>query len=341
MQRYSRNNLLRSIFELAERHGVDRSAILAEINLDPALAAELGAFVPSEKIIDAVEFAAVATQRNDFGLCLGSFNDHRTLGPVGVLVENCNTVAEAVAEGSRYLHLHNSALLYTLTPDQNRYAFRLQLDARGKYPPRHYVEALLTMFIRFCRLVIDDTWHPLLIQFEHEKVADGAAYWRTFGCDVMFGQKRNQVSVPFADFDQPIAKSNPRIKELVQQLLTDLDRQQAESLKTRIVSLLRPLLASGDATAPKIAELLSLPPRTLQRRLAEQGTSFQEILIETRCKLVEEFLMRPGMTVSELAPILGLSEVSAASRFIRRNFKQSANLIKRRTSQGGAATGGS
>ena len=328
MQRYGRNNFLRNVFELAEFYGFSRSKILSEIDLDPELAAELGAFVPSEKLIDAVEFAAIATQRNDFGLLLGSQNDHRSLGAVGVLAEHCSTVAEAVAEASRFLHLHNSALLYTLTPDQNRYAFRLQLDARGKYPPRHYVEALLTMFVRFCRLVINDDWRPLSIRFEHEKVADHAAYWRTLGCDVTFGQERNEVLAPMADFDQPIATSNPKIKGLVKRLLDDLSHEETGNLKTRVVSLLRPLLVAGDASAAKVAALMSLPPRTFQRRLAEQGTSFQEILIETRCKLVEEFLSRPGMTVSEMAPILGFSEVSAVSRFVRLHFKKPANALK-------------
>lgn len=328
MQRYGRNNMLRSIFELAESYGVSRSRILTEIDLDPALASELGAYIPSEKLIDAVEFAAIATQRNDFGLLLGSQNDHRTMGPVGVLVEHCSTVADAVAEGTRFLRLHNSALLYTLTPDQNRYAFRLQLDARGKYPPRQYVEALLTMFVRFCRIVIDDEWRPLSIQFEHEKAADSAAYWRTLGCDVSFGQERNQALAPMADFDRPIATSNPRVKDLVKRLLDDVSHEEAETLQTRVMSLLRPLLPAGQASATKVAAQLSLPPRTFQRRLAEQGTSFQKILIETRCKLVEEFLSRPGMTVSEMAPILGLSDVSAVSRFVRSHFEESANVIK-------------
>ncbi len=328
MQRLGRNTFLRNVFELAEFYGVSRSKILAEIDLEPALAAELGAFVPSEKLIDAVEFAAVATQRNDFGLLLGSQNDHRTLGPVGVLAEHCRTIAEAVAEATRFLHLHNSALLYTLTPNDNRYAFRLQLDARGKYPPRHYVEALLTIFVRFCRIVINDEWRPLSIRFEHQQAADRAAYWRTLGCDVTFGQERNEVLAPMADFDQPIATSNPRIKDLVQRLLDDQRHEEAENLKTRVVSLLRPLIAAGEASAANVAALMSLPPRTFQRRLAEQGTSFQEILIETRCKLVDEFLSRPGMTVSDMAPILGFSDVSAVSRFVRLHFKKPANALK-------------
>src|ERR1700687_5064886 len=80
MKQFGRNTLLRSIFERAAMDGVRRDEILAEIDLDPALANQPGAFIPSENIVDAVEFAAIATKRSDFGLELGGKQDHRTLG---------------------------------------------------------------------------------------------------------------------------------------------------------------------------------------------------------------------------------------------------------------------
>ena len=172
MKQFGRNTLLRSIFERAAMDGVRRDEILAEIDLDPALANQPGAFIPSENIVDAVEFAAIATKRSDFGLELGGKQDHRTLGPVWLLVEHCSSVAEAVAEGSRYLHLHNSALVYTLTADRNRYIFRFELRARGKYAPRHYVETMLMIFVRFCQLLLTPKWAPLGVTLEHDRIAE-------------------------------------------------------------------------------------------------------------------------------------------------------------------------
>ena len=195
MQQLGRNTLLRSIFELAELHGVKRSRILNDIGLEPALANQAGAFVDSSKLIDAVEFAAIATGRNDFGLLLGNSQDHRSLGPIGLLVEHCRSVAEAVAEGSRYIHLHNSALLYTLTLDNNEYVFRLQLGTRGKYAPRHYVEALLTMSVRFCRVMLGADWYPNSVLFRHQRMARKQTYESIFGSGVEFEEEMNALSV--------------------------------------------------------------------------------------------------------------------------------------------------
>ncbi|MEQ1754451.1 MAG: AraC family transcriptional regulator ligand-binding domain-containing protein [Micropepsaceae bacterium] len=335
MHPLGRNTLLRTIFDVAEIYGVDRNAILDEIELEPALADQPGALIASSKIIDAVEYAAIATGRDDFGLLLGSRQDHRLLGPIGLFVEHCKSVGEAVAEGGRYLYLHNSALLYTLTPGRENYVFRLQIGARGKYPPRQYVEALLTMCIRFCRVMLGAQWLPHGVLLEHQRMAGRAAYRRVFGDNIRFGQHMNALQAPRRDFDQRIGPSDPRIKQMVQRILEDLDQEYAENAPAMVASLLRPLLASGQATAAKLAARMSLTPRTFQRRLAEQRTSYKQILLETRIQIVKEYLPRSGMTVTKLAPILGFSDSTAASRFLREHVGRSATAIKAKSQQRG------
>ena len=335
MQQFGRNTLLRSLFEQAAIHGVRRQDILTEIDLDPALADQPGAFIPSEKLIDAVEFVAIASGRKDFGLHLGSTQDHRLLGPIGVLVEHCRSVSDAVAEGSRYLHLHNSALVYTLTAEKDRCQFRLQLRARGKYAPSQYVDALFMMFLRFCRLLLSPNWVPLAVSFEHERVAGQKDYRKYFGtADVRFGQPMNAVMSSKADFDRPIKAADPRIKAVIQNLLEELDRQHAESFAAKITTLIRPLLHSGNVTAPKVASLMSLTPRTLQRRLASHGTTFNSLLRDARIQLAQDYLPREDVTVTRLAQALGFAHVSSASRFLKENFGQPARDFRQATQKG-------
>ena len=104
--------------------------------------------------------------------------------------------------------------------------------------------------------------------------------------------------------------------------------RQSSTPSLRLALLIRPLLLKGDASASKVAALMSMPARTLQRRLAEQGTSFRRILTEIRLQLIDEFLTRKDVTLTEMAPVLGLSEVSAVSRFLRIHGNQSAKAAK-------------
>jgi len=329
VQERARNTLLRSIFDLAGRYGLSRDAILNEIELEPVLADQVGAFIGAEKLIDAVEFAAAATGQNDFGLRLGGQQNHRALGPIAVLIENCKTVEDAVAEGSRYLHLHNTALTYTLTKERSHYIFRLQIRANSTHPPRHYVEALLMMFVRFCQALIGPNWRPLGAVFEHSRMAKLSAYRSHFGADdIKFLQNMNAVLATRGDFDRPLKGANPRLKELVTDLLDDLDRQHNEDFSGTVRNLLRPLLQSGTATAAHIAGLMSLTPRTFQRRLSAQGTTFQKLLLETRIQLVRDYLPRKSMTVSKMTQLLGFADASGVSRFLRMHGLAKALKVK-------------
>lgn len=327
----TRNTILRNTVELASTLGVDAAAILNDIALDPALALQPGAFVPSEKVIDAVESAALRSGRRDFGLLLGSQNDHRTLGPVGVLAEHCSTVAEAVAEGSRFLHLHNSALLYSLTRSgRSQYMFRAQVATRGRYEPRHYIECLLTMFVRYCRLLLGPGWHPTSVHFEHERLADRITYQRFFRCPVKFNQDENAALAPVADFERKIERADPRIKEVTMRLLQELEREQAQNFTDRVALLARVLLPRGRASAEEVARLMSLSPRTFQRRLAEHDTTFKDILTRIRIELVHAYLDRDGIGLHEMSEILGLSEPSAVSRFLKETFGEGARALRHR-----------
>jgi len=329
----ARNTFLRTIIDYAGAFGIARADLLDEIDLDPALVEQPGAFIDASKLVDIVAYAALATGRRDFGMALGRQNDHRSLGPVGVLIEHCRTVAEAVAEGSRYLHLHNAALQYTLTPSVGTYAFRLQLNARGKYPPWQYVEMCLTMSLRFCRVMLGPNWSPNVVMVEHERQSERAVYRRTFGAPVEFAGAMNALIVDKADFDTKVDRQDPRIRHLIQKLLADLDREHEENIVAKITPVLRPLLSSGNASAARVADVMGLSPRTFQRRLAERGTTFQKVLRDLRLQLVREYLSRPDMTLTELAPILGLSEASAVSRFLRASggYKHHKRKEDRRT----------
>lgn len=313
----ARNTFLRTIVEYAETVGVRREDLLQEIDLDAALIDQPGAFIDAAKLIDAVAYAARASGRNDFGMMLGAQNDHRTLGPVGLLIEHCRTVVDAVAEGSRYLHLHNAALTYKIKREGANYAFRVGIGAQGRYDSAQYVELLLTMAMRFFRLMLGERWAPLYVTFAHRRQAGDLAYRRAFGAEVRFGEHANAVVAAKADFERKLPQGDPRIRRVVERMLDEIDREQSENIVAKLAPIMRPLLATGHAHAADVARVVQLSPRTLQRRLAEAGTSFQEVLDSVRLEIAREYLPRPGMTLARLAPIIGFSEASAVSRFLR------------------------
>lgn len=311
----ARSTLLPVIVAFAEKCGVPARDLLDEVELDPALIGHPGTVVESAQLIDAVAYAARASGQRDFGLKVAACDDPRALAPIGVLVDHCGTVAEALATAARYLHTHNNALNYELTADGSVYIYRLRLGAQGKYSSSQYVEMCLALCVRLCTFLADEAWRPEAVAFEHGREADPAAYRRAFRAPVRFAQDMNAFVARRADFDRPIDRNNPRVRDLLDALVDVLERERREDIVVKLAPVLRPLLATDDASAARAAKALGLSPRTLQRRLAACGTTFQKVLDEVRLQLVHEH--PPGTTLAELAPILGFSEASAVSRFLR------------------------
>ena len=96
-----------------------------------------------------------------------------------------------------------------------------------------------------------------------------------------------------------------------------LARLPSEGLSTRVVALLGEQLARGEPDRSELARRLHLSERTLQRRLAEEGRNYQQLLNDTRQQLAEQHLSTGDLPAAEIALLLGYSEPSVFFRAFR------------------------
>ncbi|MCA2215745.1 AraC family transcriptional regulator [Jidongwangia harbinensis] len=126
------------------------------------------------------------------------------------------------------------------------------------------------------------------------------------------------VTVTFTapDARRPFLTSNAAMWQVfdadLRRRLADLDR--AESTAERVRAVLHELLPAGRGSAVDVARRLALSGRTLQRRLAQEGTTFQDVLQRTRYALARHYLARPDITVAEIALLLGYDEPTSFYR---------------------------
>lgn len=85
-----------------------------------------------------------------------------------------------------------------------------------------------------------------------------------------------------------------------------------------VVAVLVDAVPRGRAELVYVARKLGVPTRTLQRRLRAAGTSWTRLLAETRRRTAEELLRDPGLTVEEVAVLLGYADASVFHRAFRR-----------------------
>ncbi|MFF5288209.1 helix-turn-helix transcriptional regulator [Paractinoplanes globisporus] len=130
------------------------------------------------------------------------------------------------------------------------------------------------------------------------------------------------VTVTFSALDarRPFLTANDEMWQFfepeLRRRLADLDRP--ESTTDRVRATLLELLPAGQPSAPAVARRLALSPRTLQRRLADEDTTFQAVLEQTRLSLARHYLDRPDVTIAEIAFLLGYDEPSSFYRAFHR-----------------------
>ena len=334
MQHFGRSIVVRSVLEIAGRNGVKGSEILRKLDLDLDAVNRPGSLVPSGKIVDAVHYAAITTGRNDFGLLLGERADHESFAAVAVAIAHCKTLGEVVIDAAHHALLLNSGVLFTYIQGHTHCSIRFQVLAASEYPSWQYSESMLLMMKRFFRLLAGPQWHPAQVQFEHDAISPKREYEQAFGCDVVFNQDKNAIVAPRKDFDAPFSISTSPVFSMVQTMLDNAAPQPEAALPARVALLVRPLLLSGQASAERVASLLNHTPRTFQRRLAGHGTSFKQIVYEVRVKIVEDHINHDSTTGEKLASLLGFSQASAASRFLKDHVGHSAREIKAKAKAG-------
>ncbi|WP_084658553.1 helix-turn-helix transcriptional regulator [Pseudooceanicola batsensis] len=180
---------------------------------------------------------------------------------------------------------------------------------------RQESELALTALKRHLQRVLGSGWRPVEIHFQHARPTNCGAHEATFNCPVLFGQQSDAIylgaraiGTPVKGFSEARGGRRP------------LQSRPVLSLKGRVMAEIRAELSAGYPKLEDVAEALGTSPWTLQRRLAKQGAVFSELVDETRRELTLIYLAEQHLGLSEVAEMLGYSELSAFSRVCRRWF---------------------
>jgi AraC-like DNA-binding protein len=156
---------------------------------------------------------------------------------------------------------------------------------------------------------------PVVVEYAFPEPANAAFYEQTFGCPVHFGRRHNVME--FSDSDlvdalTPAAQASPVLERLA--------HTAPPSFTARVQEILAAMLPKGPPHRDAVAARLMMSERTLQRRLAEEGTSFTSLVDDTRRELARQSLEAGDLSLKMLSFQLGFSEPSAFYRACKRWF---------------------
>ena len=159
--------------------------------------------------------------------------------------------------------------------------------------------------------------------FSHPEPSYAGLARDLFKCEVRYGQRWNGFSIPLEAIDRPLSTADPAsFEEAARICRLELEKRKGEGSMSGKV---RSALLEKQGRFPSLlvmARLFNLTPRTLHRRLVEEGSSFQAILEEVRHTLAVQYLMNGRLTIQEIAFDLGYSDQAN----FRRAFKRWENV---------------
>lgn len=308
---------LRPLVAALRATGVSAEALVLRAGVKPELLQDPAGRVPSSVFHGLWRDAVVRSGDPDLGLRAAACADVDAFDLLGYLGKTSATVGQAIRHLCRYTPLVSNAIELSLETDGSR--ARLAYVARLPVC-RALADFRVALLVRFARVIPRRPLAPLGVELSHARPADVSGYARFFGFVPEFRCERDVVILSAADLDVPLEGAD-------ESLSTILERQaghvvsmfpRADTFSSRVNRELASELGRGAVSLARVATRLGVTPRTLRRRLREEGTSPQQLLDSLRHKLALEYLVEQGRSVSEVALLLGFGDASALSKAFRR-----------------------
>jgi len=318
--------------------GVPIGPLLAEAGLKPTL------FDAPDNLVDVgaaarlLELAAERSGCPHLGLLCGRRFRPETLGIVGQMAQNASDIGSSLRGLILNLHLHGHAFVPTLTEAGGMAEFGMTLasDLPGSTIPA--VDLGMAAAFTILRALCGPAWAPTDVLLVHQPVADREPYDRLFGVRVEFGGDRNAITFMATWLERPVHGANAARRALLERELAVIAQQHRLPAATSARRALITCIASGNASVEAVAAAMGLHPRSLNRRLAQEGTSVFELLKTVRYQIARDLLENTSLSISEIASTLLYANIGAFTRAFRHWSRQSPSdwRLKRRRRRPGA-----
>jgi len=258
---------------------------------------------------------------------LFGFNSARYVAPgafglVGYLIMNCQSGGEAIRLVPKYEALIGNLGTTELAEGEHVVSIRWNCFCRDPLVRPHLIDEYLATTVEYARWVTGrDDIAPIRIYFEQKKPPQRTLehYQEYFRCELIFDAGVNVMEFDASLMELPIRHPDPALLHTLQEQAEKQHQelQRCDPVVIQVRSTLQNMMERTIPRRERVASQLGMSERTLQRRLLEAGSSYQQILDDLRLELAQDWLVTKEWSVSDIALRLGFTE----PRSFQRRFK--------------------
>jgi AraC-like DNA-binding protein len=318
--------------DLVRSVGGDPQPLLKALDLAPDLLDDPEAKLPLERVGCLLDRAARALAMPDFGMRLAQYQDLSVVGSIAVIALHSRDFGAAMRSLARYWSYHTPGGVLEVIEETREPAhveIRYEISIADDEARRQALELSFAVMLRFLRLYVPAAIAQTCVTFRHAQSLDGRIYRRHFRCPTRFEQDFNALTLPLRFAHVPLSRTaNEELRAAAERYVSSVVRRFPLDIGNQVRALAEQQLAYGAADIGRIAAQLNFHPRTLQRRLAEQGLSFYELVDELRRDRAQELLCQHAIPLSRIGDLLGYTRQSTFIQACHRWFGMPPGAIR-------------
>ncbi len=311
------------VYKVVEQagEGVETRDLLEELRLAPD-----GPIDPTKSISSQqyYRFFAALAARDPEGaklpLRIGAAMRIDDFGAFGLAWKSAPNLRGSFVRSERYGRVLGNAETYSIEKSPEGAYFSLEKDGDGSLGMLLSNETSICAVATLCREVSAGPFSPQGMFFKHSARDDPSVYAAHFGCPVHFASDRDALLLSEESLEVPNKVGDATIAAFFDRYLegelakltprTSLERQVRQSVSQ--------MLSEGVPTISSIASTLAMSARTLQRRLSDEGYTFQNLVDQARRDLAKQLLRETDYSLAEIAFLTGFAEQSGFTRAFKR-----------------------
>ena len=327
MVNFIRASALRNFPEIARSAGLDPDPLCRALGIPWSALSNPDEKIRSDAVGALLDLAARQSGVDDFALRIAQHRLPSAWGAVGLLMTQQKTLGEAMTAAARYMAGHYEAARAEIERFGDEAVVWIDIDDGPdamRFDPAQRNEMAMGSAVYILRALVQRDWRPLRVGFTHAARGDLDRYKPYFGRTPLFDQDRMSFVMSKADLDLPLQGHDPEAERILRQMAEQQLPEQGKPFSRVVAVLISQRLAEGALSAEGVAAALDLDLRSLQRRLAAEGSSFSELLYGVRMNLARTFVESSRRPLAEVADLLGFASLSAFSQWYHRAHGQSA-----------------
>lgn len=246
------------------------------------------------------------------------------------LVVTSDTVAEGMRQFARYVRLVGNPVTVHLHEDIDP----IRVEMPNSAAP-FSVEFTASLMILHFRNETEGRFAAASVSFVHTP-DDAAVLERALGCPVEMAASWNGICISRDVWHVPLRRRDPVLRQVLETQANDvLARLPARTgLALEVQLALTTRVGGGDTRINALARQLAMSARTLQRRLAAEDVSYQELREDARKEAAGRYISESPLAIGEVAYLLGYSEPAPFHRAFKRWYGMTPEVFRQKRREG-------